>query len=116
MVTTEQIVESNTPAEAKFPSFPKRTDIIAALVAQGIEKRKNAVYLIEGAMGSHATRSIVTTDIPTSFIAVAIYVHLSVKSRFKPMFSRRIPITNIDNGVTIFERKFKLPINLVTIL
>ena len=43
IVSTEHIVESNTPTEAKSPSFPKRTDIIAELVALGIEKRKNAV-------------------------------------------------------------------------
>ena len=116
IVSTEHIVESNTPTEAKSPSFPKRTDIIAELVALGIENRKNAVYLMAGATGNHATINIVTKDMPTSFIAVAIYAHLSVTSCFMLMFARRIPMTNIESGVTIFPKKFKLFISFVTIL
>ena len=115
-VIIEQIVDKTTPMDAKSLSFLNCTAIIAPLVALGIESRKKMVYLMVDAIGKYATKNITTKDIPMSFTAVAIYAHLSAKSCLKLIFASRIPITNIESGVTIFDRKVKLAINLLKIL
>ena len=112
----EHIVDNTTTIDAKSPSLPNFTAIIAPLAALGIESRKNIVYLIVVATGKYATRNIVRKDITTSFTAVAIYAHLSVNNCLRLIFANRIPITIIESGVVIFDKKFKLFISLLIIL
>ena len=97
--------------EAKSLSLPNCTAIIAPLVALGIESRKNIVYFIVLAIGKYATKNIVTKDIKINLMLVAKYAHLSAKSCLKSMFAKRIPITNIESGVTIFDKNCKLAIS-----
>lgn len=116
IVIIEQIVDKTTLTDAKSLSFPYCTASIAPLVALGIENRKKTVYLIVLAIGKNATRNMVISDITISFMPVDTYAHLSVRSCLTLTFAKRIPITNIESGVTMFERKLSVFMSLVKIL
>ena len=50
-VKAHSMVESNTHIDAKSPSLPNFTAIIAPLVALGIASKKKTVYFIVEAIG-----------------------------------------------------------------
>ena len=79
-VIIEPMVDNTTQTEAKSPSLPNFTAIIAPLAALGIAKRKKIVYLIVASIGKNATKNMVRNAITTNFIPVVIYAHLSVNS------------------------------------
>ena len=112
----QKIVESNTQIDAKSPSLLNFTAIIAQLVALGMESKKKVVYLMVDGIGKYDTQNITTTGIKTSLITVEIYAHLSKNSCLTLIFASRIPITNIDSGVTILDIKLRLDTNFVNIL